>query len=343
MDNPQRKRKHDMDYKKSNFFKKPNRNYLVAGQRGFLATCNFREKECARECIKILSQYADNLYGKEDFKKIGQQHTSNKTTDESQKSPTNNDKEKEEEDEDISTTLQKEINATVTAHKQKLTRFQQLDTGASNSIFIRTTLSDPVELGANIVRDIAATKQHQSRFVLRLIPIEIVCKANMKDILNEAGKLFDKHFLNCSATTFSIMFNRRYNNDLGRDAIIGELADLIKFKNMHHKVDLTAPAFTVIVEIIKGLCCLSVVPQYLALKKYNLFELSVNKDETAIVSHIKKDDNDAKKKNDDAKDDKTDDGNVETLEEENGGSEKEKNVSEESSKIDENEVKSSND
>lgn len=257
MDN-QRKRPLEMDHKKSHYFKKQRNNFLVAGQRGFLATCNFREKECARECIKILNQHADDLYGTDDLHKSAPTDTGNEPAD----------------NEDISATLQKEINDTVTAHKQKTTRFHQTDTGASNSVFIRTTLADPVELAVHIVRQIAATKKQMSRFVLRLIPIEIVCKANMKDILNEAGKLFDKHFLNRPPTTYSIMVNRRYNNDLGRDALIGELAELIKFKNINHKVDLSTPALTVIVEIIKGLCCLSVVPQYLQLKKYNLFELA---------------------------------------------------------------------
>lgn len=262
MDN-QRKRPLEMDHKKSHYFKKQNRNFLVAGQRGFLATCNFREKECARECIKILNQHADDLYGKDDLQIT--------PTDPAIAIADN---------EDISSTLQKEINDTVTAHKQKTFRFHQMDTGASNSVFIRTTLADPVELAVHIVRQIAVTKKQISRFVLRLIPIEIVCKANMKDILNEAGKLFDKHFLNRPPTTYSIIVNRRYNNDLGRDALIGELAEMIKFKNINHKVDLSAPALTVIVEIIKGLCCLSVVPQYLQLKKYNLFELAGRQEDT---------------------------------------------------------------
>lgn len=335
MDN-QRKRKHEMDHKKSHFYKKPNRNYLVAGQRGgFLATCsnNYREK-CARECMKILGQYADQLYGKEDFKKSCQPTDNNATNDET------------DEIEDISTTLEKEINATVTAHKQKLVRFQQLDTGASNLVFIRTTLPNPIELGTKIVRDIAETKQHQSRFVLRLIPIEIVCKANLKDILNEAGKLFDKHFLNCPATTFSILFNRRYNNSLGRDEVIAELAELVKFKNMHHKVNLSTPDFTVVCEIIKGLCCLSVVPQYIQLKKYNLFELGVNKDDGSTV---KKSDND-KKQNENVDDSKKDDENDDTKEEDKTNDAKddkeiEGEVEETSqpSNTEQNEAKSSND
>lgn len=219
---------------------------------GFLATCNFREKDCRRESYNILNTYADQLYG----------------------NAVNEDPSKAEETEDdISTELQNEIDAINSSNKKKSNRFQHVDTEISNLVFIKTTLIDPVELGSHIVSDIASTKKSVSRFLLRFIPVEVVCKATIGDMKTAAGKLFDDHFLNCPPKTYSIIINKRYNNSIQRDDIIEELAGLVAFKNVHHKVDLKNADCSVIVEILKGICCLSVLPNYLKWKKYNISEL----------------------------------------------------------------------
>jgi tRNA acetyltransferase TAN1 len=43
--------------------------------------------------------------------------------------------------------------------------------------------------------------------------------------------------------------------------------------NPENKVDLTNPELTIIVEVIKTVCCLSVVPDYALYRKYNLQEV----------------------------------------------------------------------
>lgn len=48
--------------------------------------------------------------------------------------------------------------------------------------------------------------------------------------------------------------------------------------NPKNKVDLTSPELTIIVEVIKAVCCLSVVKDYTLYRKYNVQE--VVKDET---------------------------------------------------------------
>lgn len=47
----------------------------------------------------------------------------------------------------------------------------------------------------------------------------------------------------------------------------------VDFKNSAHKVDLKTPKITVVVEVIKGLCCISLLPDYFKFKKYNVHEL----------------------------------------------------------------------
>ncbi|GBP16813.1 THUMP domain-containing protein 1 homolog [Eumeta japonica] len=52
---------------KKKYFQPKRKQYLEVGHRGFLATCNFNEKDCIRECYHILNQYADELYGTENI------------------------------------------------------------------------------------------------------------------------------------------------------------------------------------------------------------------------------------------------------------------------------------
>lgn len=55
--------------------------------------------------------------------------------------------------------------------------------------------------------------------------------------------------------------------------VINDLARLVQDRNINHTVDLKNPAKTVIVEIIRNVCCLSVVNNFFGFRKYNLIEL----------------------------------------------------------------------
>ncbi|GAB0094624.1 THUMP domain-containing protein [Sergentomyia squamirostris] len=245
------KRKNNYQNRQS---KQRKHSFLEPGLKGFVATCNFREKECIRECYNILNQYSETPV-------LETPPTDNVTHDD------------DEADEDISKALEKDVAAEKMKNQKKSQKFSVADTGVTNCVFIATTLEDPAQLGIRIVRDIAETKVQKTKFLLRLIPVEAVCRANVKSISDAVGKLCDKYFLH-EPKTFSIVFNKRYNNAISRDDVIKELADVVTSKNPGNKVNLTEPEMSVIVEVIKGVCCVSVLPEYLKLKKYNLLELA---------------------------------------------------------------------
>lgn len=278
-DEPSSKRR-KMAYKKQAWNQKP-KFFLEPGIKGFLATCNFREKDCVRECYNLLNEYADQKPDEEKQNSqtaaIEKKESKNDLNDSGAISRCDDDD--VEEEEDISSQLEKEIKTATQEQKTNRNRFQQVETKVPNCIFIKSSIDDPNELGIRIVRDIAETKKRKTRMLLRFMPVDAVCRANIENMKNTAGQLFDKVFLNTEPTTFSIIVNKRYNNDVDRMEIIHELADLITFKNSLHKVDLKNAKFSVVVEVVKGLCCISVLPDYIALKKYNVSELSHVKDD----------------------------------------------------------------
>ncbi|SPP87477.1 blast:THUMP domain-containing protein 1 homolog [Drosophila guanche] len=245
-----------------------NKQVLQAGQRGFFATCNINEKGCVRECYNLLNHYADILYGPEQPKEPEKKESEEQKDAAAAAGETA--KVSDDDDDDDLEAAAAKCRETLT---QRKVRFQNVETGTTNCIFIRTQLDDPVGLGKHIVNDITTTGKSMSRFVLRLVPIEAVCRANMPDIIAAAGPLFDKHFLK-EPTSYGIIFNHRYNQQIKRDQIILDLADLVNSKNVGNKVDLKQAKKSIIVEVLRGWCLLSVIDNYLESKKYNLAELA---------------------------------------------------------------------
>lgn len=74
-----------------------------------------------------------------------------------------------------------------------------------NVIFIKSTLTNPLELVTKIVTELDKTKQQRTRFILRLLPIEVVCKAYMNEIKLAANSMLEKYFAQ-EPKTFSIVF-----------------------------------------------------------------------------------------------------------------------------------------
>ncbi|XP_017014329.2 THUMP domain-containing protein 1 homolog [Drosophila takahashii] len=243
------------------------RQVLQPGLRGFFATCNINEKACVRECYNLLNHYADIVYGPEN------------PENEQEKKPAEEGAARDAGKPPSGTTSDDDDDLEAAAAKcrekasQRKVRFQNVDTNTTNCVFIRTQLEDPVTLGKHIVNDIATTGKSMSRFVLRLVPIEVTCRANMPDIIAAAGLLFDKHFLK-EATSYGIIFNHRYNQQIKRDEIITQLAELVNSKNVGNKVDLKEAKKSIIVEVLRGWCLLSVIDNYLECKKFNLAELA---------------------------------------------------------------------
>lgn len=59
------------------------------------------------------------------------------------------------------------------------------------------------------------------------------------------------------------------------------MAEIINKKNPGNKVDLKNPELAVIIEMIRGVCLMSVAPNYYKFKKYNLLEICNVKEPTS--------------------------------------------------------------
>lgn len=231
---------------------------LEVGMQGILITCNMNERKCVGEAYSLLNEYGDLLYGAE------------KLCDKEDKLSGS---EEEEDDDDVEAALKKEVDQIRTSTEKNLRRFQSIDSGANNVVFIKTLNVEPEKLVHHILKDLYATKKKKTRVILRMLPVTGTCKAFPEDLKKYAETFFQPWFKVPNKGTFQIVYKARNNNHMNRDEVIKDLAGIVGTLNPENKVDLTNPEYTIVVEIIKNICCLSVVKDYNLFRKYNLQEV----------------------------------------------------------------------
>lgn len=116
---------------------------LQSGLKGFICTTNGQEKQCIRESYNILNEYADKIYGEENKVCISilSNHVSfsNNTTCLLQVEPK---AESSGEKKDIMDEFKSEIESMQAENsKSGDRRFQAINTGIFNCIFIKTSVS----------------------------------------------------------------------------------------------------------------------------------------------------------------------------------------------------------
>lgn len=238
---------------------------LEVGMQGVLITCNMNERKCTAEAFNLLNEYAEQLYGPEKF-----QATDGSSSEE------------EEEEEDVDTALKKEVEHLRGSQFKQQRRFQALDSGANNVVFIRTHHLESDKLVHHILSDLYTTKKKKSRVILRMLPVTGTCKAFQDDMVKYLSTFLEPWFKTPNCATYQIVFKARNSSHNKRDEIIKSIAGLVGKLNLKNKVDLTNPELTIIVEVIKAVCCLSVVRDYTLYRKYNVQE--VVKEDTPILA-----------------------------------------------------------
>ncbi|XP_068445115.1 THUMP domain-containing protein 1 [Clinocottus analis] len=229
---------------------------LDVGMQGILITCNMNERKCTAEAFNLLNEYADELFGPE---KLQENNGSSSDDDEAE--------------EDVDVALKKEVAQLKAAVVKQERRFQALDSGANNVIFIKTKNLECDKLVHRILSDLHATKKKKSRVILRMLPVTGTCKAFQEDMLKYMTTFLEPWFQTPNSGTYQIAFKARNSSHNKRDEIIKAVAGLVGKLNPKNKVDLTNPELTIIVEVIKAVCCISVVKDYTLYRKYNVQEV----------------------------------------------------------------------
>uniref|UniRef100_A0A8C5Y8T8 THUMP domain-containing protein n=1 Tax=Microcebus murinus TaxID=30608 RepID=A0A8C5Y8T8_MICMU len=186
----------------------------------------------------LLDKYGDDTYGPEKFTDKDQQTSGS-----------------EGEDDDVEAALKKEVGDIKASTEMRLRRFQSVESGANNVVFIRALGMDPEKLVHHVLQHMYQTKKKKTRVILRMLPISGTCRAFLEDMKKYAETFSEPWFKPPFKGTFQIVYKSRNNSHVNREEVIKELAGIVG------------------IEIIKAVCCLSVVKDYTLFRKYNLQEV----------------------------------------------------------------------
>ncbi|KAL3611282.1 hypothetical protein D5086_002302 [Populus alba] len=159
-------------------------------------------------------------------------------------------------------------------------RFLSLDSGCNGVIFVQMRKIDgdpcPKDIVQHMMTSAASTRKHMSRFILRVLPIEVACYASEEEISRAIAPVVEKYFPvdTQDPQKFAVMYEARANSGIDRMKIINSVAKCVPGP---HKVDLSNPDKTIVVEIVKTLCLIGVIEKYKELSKYNLRQLTSSK------------------------------------------------------------------
>ncbi|XP_039054188.1 THUMP domain-containing protein 1 homolog [Hibiscus syriacus] len=155
--------------------------------------------------------------------------------------------------------------------------FFNLDSGCNGVIFVQMRKRDgvpsPKDIAQYMMTSAALTRKHMSRFILRVLPIEVACYSSEEEITRAMKPLIEQYFPveTQNPRKFAVLYEARANSGTDRMKIINAVAKAVPAP---HKVDLSNPDTTIVVEIVKTICLIGVVEKYKELAKYNLRQLT---------------------------------------------------------------------
>ncbi|KAL1830507.1 hypothetical protein ACET3Z_000158 [Daucus carota] len=156
-------------------------------------------------------------------------------------------------------------------------RFIFLDTGCNGVVFVQMLKKEgdpsPKDIAQHMMESVASTKKHMSRFLLRVLPIEVSCYSSEEEITRAIKPLVEKHFPVETETPhkYAVLYEARANTGVDRMKIIDAVAKSVPEP---HKVDLKSPDKNIVVQIARTVCLIGVVEKYKELAKYNLRQLT---------------------------------------------------------------------
>ncbi|KAJ3045582.1 hypothetical protein HDV00_009239 [Rhizophlyctis rosea] len=225
------------------------------GMAGVLAMTQLgRERDATNELNKLFTEYADKLYGSDDATEGASGDAEEKET-------------------SIEDAFASELSSYKKPKKTK--RFYSLTTSIDCVVFFRVLPPiDPAHLVHTIMIDLANTKRKKTRFAVRLIPITKTCHASIPAIVELTKELTGDVFPKeegkdgeGEGKSWMLEFKSRWNDNITRERLIQHVPELIPDR---YKVDLGNPDIVLSYQVLKHICGMSILRDYVKFRRYNL-------------------------------------------------------------------------
>ncbi|KAL2913778.1 hypothetical protein HK105_206657 [Polyrhizophydium stewartii] len=168
--------------------------------------------------------------------------------------------------------------AQVQPPKQRDRRFQAVDAACGGLLFMRFRVSvSPSEFIDKLVGATQRLQPNPGRCggtpltLIRLLPIDLVCAADIPSITAAAREVLDAHTEHLAARdTIAIVTEIRNCVGVSRDAIIAAVAPLLPSRM---SVNLKSPSVVLMVSVFKSCCGIGLIDDYYQNKKLNVHAL----------------------------------------------------------------------
>ncbi|KAL6751892.1 hypothetical protein V8C86DRAFT_2767947 [Haematococcus lacustris] len=239
---------------------------LPSGSRGLLVTCdNGWEDRTADDVRALVEEHYDKLVKAQGLD-VSDSAAAEASTGEAAAGGAG------EGSKDISALIAEEVAELKDKRKR---RFQSHDTGVRGCVYIifpaSPPLPGPIEVAISLCEEAAARKVLRARHANRLLPITHISFAGLDEIKVMAPKMLAPAFPSgegAQQILYAVEYEHRNAEKLERMDVINAFVNAIA--TPPHKVNLSAPALTVLVQRVRNACGASVLPKYRELHKFNL-------------------------------------------------------------------------
>ena len=220
------------------------------GMKGVLISCfRKRESSCVLEVYNLFEQYFDSLgYSDQSLEFLATDSIENK--------------------------IEKELQELRSKNK-KTKRFLNISMGDLEClVFIKTSSQlIPSQFVTKILTDSMENGIKKTRYCQRLIPIDATCYANINDLKKTFEAFVEQYFPSSGdSKTYCLCIESRFNSSLHKEAIIKELTFMVP---SIYKVSFDNSQLTIVIQIFKNICGISVLEDYHKFKKFNIQQCSV--------------------------------------------------------------------
>ena len=226
------------------------RTELARGMRGILITCDTHlEKKAIRECFDLLNDLCEEA--------------PSSTSSEAALSKS------------AGAALAAEIAAIQQGNQgadgaEKLRRFSIAQTGVGGNVMVRFEDDDldPVHLVHRVFEQALAHRSTCAPHVIRMLPVQATCAARTESVVAALTPMLQS--LQGSDSSFSVQWRRRCNTSIDKMEVIDAIAAVMKDLAPKAQVDLMRPQVGILVDVVKSVCCVSVLPGWQRARAYNL-------------------------------------------------------------------------
>jgi tRNA(Ser,Leu) C12 N-acetylase TAN1 len=160
-------------------------------------------------------------------------------------------------------------------------RFRFIETGCRGVIFVACRKDvAPVALVSALYEDVIESGESRCHLAARMMPTTHSCKANLKEITRTAEHMLNSRFLREGAPSvaYSVQCRTRNTSLVNKREVSDAINAQVLASPSGHTYSIDDPEYVILIEIMKNLCFMGVLPHWNRYAKYNIANVTPTED-----------------------------------------------------------------